>query len=581
MRRRARACAVRAGRGARHITADSAAARMSKAGGKRRREGPGGRESGAPGGGRRGRAPGAPSERAAAEGRTIGAGDKGRRGEHPAPINLTLTIRNFGPLEHGSIDIRPLTILIGPNNSGKSYVAMLLRSIVAAQSRVAAPRLRVGGATAACRDMLRKKYEKGVHKMAITRPESRKIMGALLDEEMGPALERQIAGDFGSGVRDLVRAGKSSAGIEVSETDPASGKTHKLAIRMGDKLSVKSTAEPASYLVEAKPGSRYYHISASDRRGDQSGTGGDAMGSRGAEEEARGRGTAGGSDPDRLCTSCAVEVAGMISSRLRFRTIPDNTYYFPAARSGILQGHKAMAAGMVAHAPYGGTRAAGMPLMTGIAADFISRMMLPEKATGPFAATASDMEEELLGGNITMDATAEGEGPEITYRYNGSAVPLHRSSSAISEIAPLSLCLKHIVDKGAFLIIEEPEAHLHPASQLVLAKYIVRLIRGGANILMSTHSVFLLEKLAKYMMAGSLAPKQRSTDLGYGRGDFLTQGEVSAYIFERQPGGGHRTKPVDMDEEYGISQEEFVRVSESLHRETIIINSKMGTLGNA
>ena len=555
---------------------------MSKAGGKRNRQDPDGQENGASGGGRRRRASGALSERSAAEGRTIGVPENGRGEEHLTPINLNLTIRNFGPVEHGNIDIRPLTILIGPNNSGKSYVAMLLRSIITAQGRVATTRFRVRGATAACRAMLRKKYEQNEYKMAITRPESRKILGVLLDEEMGPALERQIVRDFGSDIRDLVRAGKNGASIEVSETDPVSDKTHKLAIRLGDKLSVTSTVKPASYLIEAKPGSRYYHISASDRHGDQSGAGGDAKGSRGAPAaEVYRRGMMVGADPDRLCTSFAMEIAGRISSQFRFKTVTDNTYYFPAARSGILQGHKALAASIVAHAPYGGIEPIEIPQMTGVVGDFISRIMLLEKTRGPFAAMANDMEMELFGGNIMLDTTTKNEYPEITYRYNESTVPLHRSSSTISEIAPLSLYLKHIVDKSGFLIIEEPEAHLHPANQLVLAKYIVRLIRGGASILMTTHSVFLLEKLAKYMMAGNLTPKQRSTGLGYGRDDFLTQDEVSAYLFERQPGGGHRTKPVDRDEEYGISQEEFVKVSETLHNETIIINSKMGTLGNA
>ena len=543
----------------------------------------GGRKNGAAGGGRRRRAQGPHGGRSAAYGRTDGAPERGRGGERPAPINLNLTIRNFGPVEHGSIDIRPLTILIGPNNSGKSYVAMLLRSIMAAQSRVAAPRPRVRGAAAACRDMLRKKYGRNKYRMAIARPESRKILGVLLDEELGPALERQIAGDFGAGMRDLVRAGKGSAGIEVSEADPASGRTHKLAIRLGDGLSVKSTAEPASYTVEARPGSLHYRTSSSDRRAGHSGADGGAKKSRRAPAtaEAHGRGAAVGADPDLLCATCGMEVAGMISAQLRFKTAPDNAYHLPAARSGILQGHRALAAGIVAHAPYGEAGAIEAPLVAGAVGDFVSRIMLLEKTRGPFAAVASDMEEELLGGNVTLGTTAGSEYPEITFRHGGGAVPLHRCSSTISEIAPLSLYLKHVVGKSCLLIVEEPEEHLHPASQLVLAKYIVRLVRGGASILMTTHSVFLLEKLAKYMMAGSLAPGQRSSGLGYGRDDFLAQGEVSAYLFERQPGGGHRTKPVERDEEYGISQEEFVRVSETLHNETIIINSKMGTLGNA
>ena len=500
----------------------------------------------------------------------------------PAPINLSFTLRNFGPVAHGDISIKPLTVLIGPNNSGKSYVATLLRSILAAQSQVTGPRLGPNHAAAACRDMLQKKYKQNKYKMAVTKLESKKILGILLDEDLGPALERQIVRDFGSNIRDLVRTGKNSASVEVSERDPGSGETRRLAIKLGGKLSARTAVKPTGYVVEAGPGCRHYHVNTDERprhRNDEE---------RHAEEArhmSRDRPNpyeaAAGADPDALCTACATDITGAISGQFQFKTAPRATYYFPAVRSGILQGYKALSAGIVAFAPYGGIEPIETPPVTGVAGDFISQITLLSRAEGPFAAMARDMENELLGGNIVLSAAARGAHPEIAYRSNGGTVPLHRSSSTISEIAPLSLYLKHIVNKGSFLIIEEPEEHLHPASQLVLAKYLVRLVRGGIGILATTHSSFLLEKLAKYMMAGTLSPEQRSADLGYGRDDFLMQGEVSAHLFERRPDGGHRIKPVERDEEYGISQEEFVRVSEALHRETIIINSKMRAPGKA
>lgn len=499
----------------------------------------------------------------------------------PAPISLRLTLRNFGPVAHGDISIKPLTVLIGPNNSGKSYVAMLLRSILAAQSQVTGPRLRPRHAAAACRDMLQKKYRQNKYKMAVTKLESKKILGILLDEDLGPALERQIVRDFGSNMRDLVRTGKNGASVEVSERDPGSGETRRLAVKLGGRLSARTAVKPTGYVVEARPGCRHYHVNTDERP-------------RHRNDEVRHAEDAGcmppdrpdpyeaaAADPDALCTACATDITGAISGQFQFKTAPRAAYYFPAVRSGILQGHKALSAGIVAPAPYGGIEPTETPPVTGVVGDFISQITLLSRAEGPFAAMARDMENELLGGNVVLGAAARNAYPEIAYRSSGSEMPLHRSSSTISEIAPLSLYLKHVVNKGSFLIIEEPEEHLHPASQLVLAKYLVRLIRGGVGILVTTHSSFLLEKLAKYMMAGTLAPEQRSADLGYGRDDFLMQDEVSVHLFERRPDGGHRIKPVERDDEYGISQEEFVRVSEALHRETIIINSKMRAPGNA
>jgi predicted ATPase len=42
---------------------------------------------------------------------------------------LKIAIQDFGPVNRGEIEVRPLTILIGPNNSGKSYSAMLIYSL--------------------------------------------------------------------------------------------------------------------------------------------------------------------------------------------------------------------------------------------------------------------------------------------------------------------------------------------------------------------------------------------------------------------------------------------------------------------
>ena len=43
---------------------------------------------------------------------------------------LEVEIENFGPIASGRIELKPLTILMGSNNSGKSYAALLIYSII-------------------------------------------------------------------------------------------------------------------------------------------------------------------------------------------------------------------------------------------------------------------------------------------------------------------------------------------------------------------------------------------------------------------------------------------------------------------
>ena len=38
--------------------------------------------------------------------------------------SLQLSVSNFGPIARAEIDLRPLTVFVGPSNTGKSYLAM-------------------------------------------------------------------------------------------------------------------------------------------------------------------------------------------------------------------------------------------------------------------------------------------------------------------------------------------------------------------------------------------------------------------------------------------------------------------------
>ena len=484
-------------------------------------------------------------------------------------------------MELASIAIRPLTILVGPNNSGKSYVAALLRSILTAQ-RIAAgvrsgPSCAGAASHAFCR-LVEKKHGQNRRRMAITGAESGRVFRTLVASELCPALERQIARDFGSEPRDLVRAGKAGARIEVSERDPGTGKTRRLSVSLAGRLSASMAGRGAGYVVETTPGRARYRVDAALRgRRDAVAEGnwrsatraGHGGGGPGMHTDARG-----------LSAAVAMDITERISSHLEFQTAPRGVHHIPAARSGLLQGPGAMDPCAPARAPHGDGGTAGCQRVPGAAGGFLSQMASLGGARGDFSALADSMDGELFGGSIRLGASGDGRREIVYCGADGAEVPLRRCSSSISEIAPLSLYLRHVVGRGALLVLEEPDEHLHPAAQMILAKYLVRLVRGGAGILLTTHSAFLLEKLAKYMMASGLGPGQRSAaDLGYGRNDYLAPDEVSAHLFEGDAGGGYRTRPIERDEEYGVSQEEFVRVSEALHRETIILNSKMRARG--
>ena len=42
---------------------------------------------------------------------------------HP---KVEIAVKNFGPIAEAKIDLRPLTVLVGPSNTGKTYFATLM-----------------------------------------------------------------------------------------------------------------------------------------------------------------------------------------------------------------------------------------------------------------------------------------------------------------------------------------------------------------------------------------------------------------------------------------------------------------------
>jgi len=50
--------------------------------------------------------------------------------------SVRLKVKNFGYVGEGEIELVPITVLIGPNNTGKSYTAMLLYALIKSTQRI-------------------------------------------------------------------------------------------------------------------------------------------------------------------------------------------------------------------------------------------------------------------------------------------------------------------------------------------------------------------------------------------------------------------------------------------------------------
>jgi predicted ATPase len=129
---------------------------------------------------------------------------------------------------------------------------------------------------------------------------------------------------------------------------------------------------------------------------------------------------------------------------------------------------------------------------------------------------------------------------------DGRLIPLFALSSGQQELLPLWLSLDYFEStveylnpaQGAnFLYIEEPEAHLFPEAQSGVLEVLASLLKkkeARAQMVLTTHSPYLLAKANNLLLAGKLGyrkrlEKQKKVDAVIPRSRWLLPSEVSCY----------------------------------------------------
>lgn len=119
---------------------------------------------------------------------------------------------------------------------------------------------------------------------------------------------------------------------------------------------------------------------------------------------------------------------------------------------------------------------------------------LEEKYSGD--AAFSELYEKLtskkiMGGKLTISEIGE-----LNFQESKRSFSLHLTAMGVINLGILALLIERkVIDKGAFLFIDEPEAHLHPSWQVIMAETLFELAKGGVNVVIATHSVDILKWL--------------------------------------------------------------------------------------
>ncbi len=202
--------------------------------------------------------------------------------------------------------------------------------------------------------------------------------------------------------------------------------------------------------------------------------------------------------------------------------------------------------------------------------DFLELLFEIETETHPSSQAgigklAADIEQNIQNGNkINFRATALG-GQEIMVDVGGGLnIDLYNASSSIKQLAPLLLYLRYRAAKGDLLIIDEPEMNLHPESQAKLLEVLAMLVNEGVYVLLTTHSPYIMAHLNNLAQATEVSPaakRKQAKSLYLGdAAALLDMDQISAY--EMRDNQLHSLK----DPDYGIRWDTLSDVSGDLQQ---------------
>lgn len=171
-------------------------------------------------------------------------------------------------------------------------------------------------------------------------------------------------------------------------------------------------------------------------------------------------------------------------------------------------------------------------------ADYIDWLNdLPDirKKRGPFHELAEKI-KQLVGGRYEIDT--EGEITFTPKKKRGSndtppKMDLHLTSSTVKSLFGLWAYLEFDAQQGDVLMIDEPELNLHPSNQRQLARLLARMVNSDLRVVISTHSDYLIREMNSLIMLSRQGAVQKKLmqRFSYSEAEILDPSKVGAWLF--------------------------------------------------
>lgn len=152
---------------------------------------------------------------------------------------------------------------------------------------------------------------------------------------------------------------------------------------------------------------------------------------------------------------------------------------------------------------------------------------------GEYINLAELLETEILQGKLEINESILTK--EIIFQPKENIkTEINAVSSMVKELASLVLYLRYMAAPNELLIIDEPEMNLHPAAQIEITEFLAMLVNSGLNVMITTHSPYIVDHLINLMKAAKSEDQESLKERFYLEKTeaFIPQEKVSVYLFE-------------------------------------------------
>ena len=505
---------------------------------------------------------------------------------------IKLKVSGFGPIAEADIELRPMSVFVGPSNTGKSYLAILiyaLHQFFGAYAWTSRDRRMPGGFPAHGLPLVNPISEMALSSTEIDHLYAWAATERLRIESVGRSGVSPPDSDLPAEVSDIVRRAlgevRSLSDVLKDEIVRCFGFEASESLVLYSPNGVKACTMRAVVSNQLADGDAYsYEIGV-------------------AKEETTITPTIPNFVPFTISENLSfpwfslasndvgyqrernarVHLAIFASAALSLSVGPLGrpAHYLPADRAGVMHAHQVAVRGLIAGASRTAIRPApAMPVLSGVLGDFLEQLIALGSVPVSSEHQGGDslarlLEAGLMKGSVRAERS-EIDYPSFVYQPNSwqRELPLMHSSSMVSELAPVVLYLRHVVRPGDTLIIEEPEAHLHPTAQVEFTRLLAGAVKAGIRVIITTHSEWVLWELANLVRMSKL-PLELRNGLD-GAEHAIDDAEVGAWLFEPDAERrGSSVREIPLDIESGTFPAGYSLTAESLYKRWSTINRRV------